>query len=217
MVRLPKQEDLVQMIIEEGIIDLRLLQALREVPRARFVPPDFEGQAYLDEPLPIPHGQVTTQPSLIAKMVEALGLKGSEKVLEIGTGYGFQTALLARLAAFVWSIELWDDIAETARTHLSRQGIANAEVVVGDGSEGLAQQAPFDAIIVSAAFPETPKPLIEQLAPSGRLIQPIGSGGDEAVILFEKREKGLIPRRTVTRAHFVRLYGKHGFPQGPEV
>lgn len=211
------QEDLVQVILAEGISDRRLIQALREVPRGNFAPPQEIGRAYLDEPLPIPHGQVTTQPSLVARMVEALGLKGSEKVLEIGTGYGFQTALLARLSAFVWSIELWADIAETARIHLSRQGIANAKVIVGDGSEGLPQQAPFDAIIVSAAFPEIPRPLIEQLAPGGRLIQPIGSGGDEAVILFERGKEGLVPRQTVTRARFVRLYGRHGFPQRPEV
>jgi len=212
VVKPPTQEDLVQAIIAEGVTDSRLLQALREVPRADFAPQALAERAYRDEPLPISHGQVTTQPSLVARMVEALQLKGREKVLEIGTGYGFQTALLARLSAFVWSMELWEDIAEVARTNLSRGGVTNVTVIVGDGSEGLPRQAPFDAILVSAAFPEVPSPLKEQLAPGGRLVQPIGFGGDEAVVLFEKGTEGLVPRKTVTWARFVRLYGRHGFP-----
>ncbi len=209
---LPTQEDLVQAIIAEGIRDERLIQAFREVPRAAFVPPEFVEQAYFDRPLPIPHRQVTTQPSLVARMVEALGLTGSERVLEVGTGYGFQTALLARLARFVWSIERWPDIAEAARANLARQGITNVEVVVGDGSLGLPEHAPYDAIIVSAAFPRVPPPLEAQLAPGGRLVQPIGFGGNEEVVLFEKGPRGLVRRRTVTLAHFVKLYGTHGFP-----
>lgn len=207
----PTQENLVRTIIAEGVTDLRLLQAFRDVPRTNFVPPERTEAAYEDAPLPIPHEQVTTQPSLVAKMVEALELNGSEKALEIGTGYGFQTALLAKLAAFVWSVERWADLAETARANLARQGIQNVEVRIGDGSEGLPEQAPFDAILVSAAFPEVPKPLQEQLAPGGRLVQPVGPGGEEEVLLFVKSEKGLVSRRLVTLARFVRLYGKHGF------
>lgn len=207
----PTQDDLVRAIIAEGVSDRRLLDALREVPRTGFVPPGFEEAAYIDGPLPIPHEQVTTQPSLTAKMIEALRLRGSEKVLEIGSGYGFQTALLAKLAAFVWSVEWWADLAETARANLARRGIENVRVIVGDGSEGLAERAPFDAILVSAAFPETPKPLQEQLAEGGRLVQPIGPGGEEEVFLFEKTEKGFAPRRIITWARFVRLYGQHGF------
>jgi protein-L-isoaspartate(D-aspartate) O-methyltransferase len=209
---LPTQEDLVQAIIAEGIRDERLIQAFREVPRAAFVPPELVAQAYLDRPLPIPHGQVTTQPSLVARMVEALGLTGSEHVLEVGTGYGFQTALLARLARFVWSIERWPDIAEAARANLARQGITNVEVVVGDGTLGLPEHAPYDAIIVSAAFPRVPPPLEAQLAPGGRLVQPIGFGGNEEVVLFEKSPQGLVRCCTVTLAHFVKLYGQYGFP-----
>jgi protein-L-isoaspartate(D-aspartate) O-methyltransferase len=211
-VRVPNQEDLVQAIVAAGVRDERLIQAFREVPRAAFVPAELADQAYLDRPLPIPHGQVTTQPSLVAKMIEALRLTGSEKVLEVGTGYGFQTALLARLTRFVWSVERWPDIAATARANLERQGIANVEVVVGDGSQGLPEHAPFDAILVAAALPQVPPPLAEQLAEGGRLVQPIGHGGDEEVVLFEKGPKGLRQRGTVTLAHFVRLYGKHGFP-----
>ena len=193
--------------------DTRVLEALREVPRAGFVPPDLTERAYLDRPLPIPHEQVTTQPSLSAKMIEALDLSGSERVLEVGTGYGFQTALLAHLSNFVWSIERFPDVAETAKNNLARHGVENVEVVAGDGTEGLPEHAPYDAILVSAAFPSVPPPLAEQLVAGGRLVQPLGSGGQEAVILFEKGPGGLVRSRTVTGAHFVRLYGAHAFPE----
>jgi protein-L-isoaspartate(D-aspartate) O-methyltransferase len=207
------REDLTREIAAAGVRDPRLLEAVRETPRANFVPPELVEHAYLDRPLPIPHGQVTTQPSLSAKMIEALGLTGSERVLEVGSGYGFQTALLARLSTFVWSIERWPDVAETARKNLARHGVENVEVVAGDGTGGLPEHAPYDAILVSAAFPSVPPPLAEQLAAGGRLVQPIGSGGQEEVVLFEKRPEGLARRRTVTGAHFVRLYGAHAFPE----
>jgi protein-L-isoaspartate(D-aspartate) O-methyltransferase len=205
-------EDLVRAVVATGTRDPRLLAALRAVPRADFVPPDLADQAYLDRPLPIPHCQVTTQPSLVAKMIEALGLTGSERVLEVGTGYGFQTALLAQLSNFVHSIERFPDVAETARDNLTRQGVANVEVVVGDGTKGLPEHATYDAILVSAAFPRVPPPLAEQLALGGRLVQPVGPGGEEEVILFEKGPQGLVPRQNITGAHFVRLYGAHAFP-----
>jgi protein-L-isoaspartate(D-aspartate) O-methyltransferase len=144
-------------------------------------------------------------------MVDALGLTGSERVLEVGTGYGWQTALLARLAREVWSIERWPDLAETARDNLSRHGAENATVLVGDGTEGLAEQAAFDAILVSAAFPAVPEPLTEQLAVGGRLVQPIGPGGADDVVLFERRPDGLVKRRTITGARFVRLVGRRAF------
>jgi protein-L-isoaspartate(D-aspartate) O-methyltransferase len=205
-------DHLVREIVSAGVRDARLIDALRAVPRAGFVPPELVEGAYLDRPLPIPHDQVTTQPSLTAKMIEALELTGSERVLEVGTGYGYQTALLAHLSRSVWSVERWSDVAETARENLALHGVRNVEVVAGDGTEGLPEHAPYHAILVSAAFPSVPPPLVEQLAVGGRLVQPIGSGGQEAVILFEKEEEGLAPRRTVTGAHFVRLYGAHAFP-----
>jgi len=208
-----EQVALVREIVGAGIRDPRLLDAFRKVPRAGFVPPGLVELAYLDRPLPIPHEQVTTQPSLSAKMIESLELTGSERVLEVGTGYGFQTALLSHLSGFVWSVERWPDVAETARDNLARNGAGNVEVVGGDGTRGLSEHAPFDAVLVSAAFPSVPPPLAKQLAPGGRLVQPVGSGGQEEVVLFEKRPEGLVRRRTVTRAHFVRLYGAHAFPE----
>jgi protein-L-isoaspartate(D-aspartate) O-methyltransferase len=204
-------KSLVEAARAAGVTSARVLTAIEEVPREEFVPPESAADAYLDEPIRIPHGQVTTQPSLVARMVEALELEGRERVLEVGTGYGWQTALLARLAAFVWSVERHDDLAERSRAHLAAQELPNVEVVTGDGSRGLPHHAPFDAIIVSAAFPDVPEPLAEQLAPGGRLVQPIGRGGNEQVVLFEKGLEGLERRETVILAHFVRLYGAHGY------
>jgi protein-L-isoaspartate(D-aspartate) O-methyltransferase len=206
------QSDLLAALVAEGIRAPTVLDAIRAVPRVEFVPPEALDSAYHDIPLRIPHDQVTTQPSLVAKMVEALALSGTERVLEIGAGYGWQTALLARLASRVWSIERWPDLADAARENLSRHGAENVTVVVGDGSEGLAEQAPFDAILVSAAFPQVPEPLVEQLASGGRLVQPLGPGGSEDVVLFERRPEGLLALRTITGAHFVRLVGRRGFP-----
>jgi protein-L-isoaspartate(D-aspartate) O-methyltransferase len=207
----PTHGDLVRVVAETGVRDERVLDALREVPRADYVPGELVDRAYFDEPLRIPRGQVTTQPSLIARMVEAMGLEGDERVLEVGAGYGFQTALLATLAREVWSVERWPELAEVARANLGRGGIRNAEVVVGDGSEGLAAHAPYDGIVVAAAFPEVPAPLAEQLTEGGLLVHPVGSGGREEVVLFQRTRRGLRRRRTITGAHFVRLYGRYGF------
>jgi protein-L-isoaspartate(D-aspartate) O-methyltransferase len=204
--------DLVAALRRERVDDVRVLDAVSAVPRRAFVPAEAAESAYIDMPVRIPHGQVTTQPSLVAKMIGALALTGEELVLEVGTGYGWQTALLARLARAVHSIERWPDLAETARANLLRHGVENATVVVGDGSEGLAEHAPYDAILVSAAFTEVPAPLAEQLVEGGRLVQPIGLGGNDNVMLFDRRPQGLIARRTITGAHFVRLVGSRGFP-----
>lgn len=194
-----------------GVRDERLLEAMAALRRATFVPSDLAGDAYRDAPVRISHRQVTTQPSLVARMVEALELRGDEAVLEVGTGYGYETALLAGLAREVWSIELWPDMTDTASAALASERIANVHLVVGDGTRGLPEQAPFDAIVVNAAFPEVPEPLGEQLAEGGRLVQPIGPGGAEDVILFRKETGGLRAERRLTGAHFVPLYGKHGY------
>ena len=204
---------LVSAARKAGVSDERVLDAVSAVPRAGFVPHELAALADDDRPLPIPHGQVTTQPSLVARMVEALALTGSERVLEVGTGYGWQTALLARLAADVRSVERWDDLAAAARTHLARPSTTGVEVFVGDGSEGLPAHAPYDGILVAAAFPEVPSPLVAQLAESGLLVQPVGYGGNEDVVLFRKRDGALFRVRRVIGAHFVPLVGRHGFAQ----
>lgn len=204
-------EHLTATIRAAGIRDRRVLEAFRAIPRKRFVPAEWAARAYEDVPLPIPHGQVTTQPSLIARMVEALALRGEERLLEVGTGYGFQTALLATLAGEVWSIERFSDVAQTARENLNRYGIENAKVVTGDGSRGLPEHSPYDAIIVAAAFPEVPRPLAEQVAPGGRLVHPVGPGGQDEVTLFVEDGGHLVPSEILTGAYFVRLVGEHGF------
>jgi protein-L-isoaspartate(D-aspartate) O-methyltransferase len=203
--------DLVLAAQAVGVRDERVLDAVRDVARAEYVPEQHAGRAYTDWPIPLPHGQVTTQPSLSALMVEALALTGTERVLEIGTGHGYQTALLARLAARVVSVEIWADFVEQARRNLLRHGVRNAVIMVGDGTLGAPEHAPFDAVLVSAAFPVVPPPLIEQLSFGGRLVQPIGPGGDEDVVLYERLQDGLARRRVLIQAHFVRLYGEYGF------
>lgn len=194
-----------------GVEDPRVLAVLGKLPRAAFVPPEHAAAAYRDEPVPIPHRQVTTQPSLSARMVQALRLTGTERVLEIGTGYGYQTALLAHLAAHVTSVERWADLVETAGRTLAAEGVANVRLVVGDGSEGVPDGAPYDAVLVSAAFPEVPPPLVAQLRQGGRLVQPMGPGGGDVVIAFERSGEGAWEREWLVPARFVRLHGRHGY------
>ena len=204
-------ENLVTAALRAGVGDPRLLQVMRQVPRVAFVPLDQVGLAYVDVPVPIPHSQVTTQPSLSARMIQALWLAGGEHILEVGTGYGYQTALLARLASLVTSIEGWADLADQARRNLAAQGIDNVHVVDGDGTEGVPAAAPYDAILVSAAFPQVPAALVGQLRVGGRLVQPIGPGGAERVTVFERSAGSLLSREVVCHARFVRLYGRHGY------
>lgn len=195
-----------------GVTDPRVLGAIRSTPRAAFVPAAHVWRAYDDAPIPIPHHQVTTQPSLSAAMIAALGLTGVEEVLEVGAGYGYQTALLARLAAQVVSVEIWPDLAVQVQRNLAAQGIGNVIILTGDGTEGAPDHAPFDAIVVSAAHPRVPAPLAAQLRTGGRLVQPIGPGGGEHVLLYEKDQDGLRRVRVLTAASFVRLHGRYGFP-----
>lgn len=204
------QADLVLDLVDRGIRDQRLLQAFRQVRREDFVPARFVNEAYQDEPISIGHDQVTSQPSLIAVMVQALRLTGSEKVLEVGTGFGFQTALLSKLCREVFSVEILPDLATAAESNLRKAGIQNAKVVIGDGSWGLPEQAPYDAIIVAAAAPKVPQPLVDQLKDGGRLVQPIGPGGDETVTSFQKLHGSLVGEEEITGAYFVPLFGTFG-------
>jgi protein-L-isoaspartate(D-aspartate) O-methyltransferase len=204
--------DLARAARRAGVADDRVLAALAAIPRAAFVPARYAAHAYADGPLPIGHGQVTTQPSLSATMIAGLGLGGGEQVLEIGSGYGYQTALLSRLAGHVVSIETWPSIAAQARRRLRAEGIGNALVVTGDGTKGYPSRAPYDAVLVSAAFPQVPPPLAVQLRAGGRLVQPVGPGGYEQVVLFERWPEGLKQVRVLAFASFVRLHGEFGFP-----
>jgi protein-L-isoaspartate(D-aspartate) O-methyltransferase len=198
------------MLRAEGIRDRRVLAAFGAVPRAEFVPPAAAGQAYVDVPIRIPHGQVTTQPSLIAAMVAALELSGSERVLEVGTGLGFQTAILAMLARQVVSIERFPALAAQARANLAAAGLSQVTVVVGDGTLGVPEHAPYQAIVVAAASPRIPPPLVEQLAPGGRLVHPVGPGGHEQVTAFHQEADRLVADARLTPARFVPLVGLHG-------
>ena len=196
---------LVDAVRRAGVSDSRVIEAFRVVPRERFVPVECRELANTDEPVPIGHGQVTTQPSLVAQMVEALDLTGDENVLEVGTGLGYQAAILGRLARTVYSIERLHDLAARARDNLKAAGFDNVFVLVGDGALGLSSHAPYDAIVVSAASPSIPPPLVDQLADGGRLVQPMGRGGDEIVRKFRKRGGTLTRSGDVVRARFVPL------------
>ena len=170
-----------------GITDQCVLDAMARVPRHEFAPERYRDQAYEDHPLPIAEGQTISQPYIVAIMLQALALKSSDKVLEIGTGSGYVTALLSELTGEVISIERHTALANAARELLSRLGYSNAKVVVGDGTRGFAECAPYDAILVSAAASELPHELVEQLAEGGRLMIPVGCDDSQQLHLIEKR------------------------------
>ena len=196
-----------------GIRDPRVLAAMERVPRHEFVPPELQREAYEDRPLPIGHGQTVSQPYIVAAMLEALELQPSDRVLEVGTGSGYQTALLAELAGKVYSIERHAPLAEQAREALARLGYTGVEVMVGDGTEGWPGAAPFDAILVSAAAPKLPPPLLQQLAEGGRMIVPVGFPAGQDLELVRKHQgQPLITRLDACR--FVPLIGREGFPSG---
>lgn len=199
------QEGLARLIDGEGLVNARIVEAFRRIDRADFVPQDLKGEAYLDRPVSIPQHQTTSQPSLIARMIDAASIRPDDRVLEIGTGYGFQTAVIASLATEVVSVERFGSLAEAARNNLVRAGLPNAEVVVGDGWSGAPGRGPFAAIIVSAVAEEIPASLVGQLEDGGRLVIPLKAGGSDDVILFEKRADELVQTRLITPARFVPL------------
>ena len=173
---------------QRGVHDERVLEAMSRVPRHQFVPERYRAQAYEDHPIPIGFGQTISQPYIVALMLEALSLQPTDRVLEVGTGSGYQTALLAELAAQVYSIERHAPLAENAASNLRSLGYSKVAVLVGDGSKGLPEQAPFDAIIVSAAAPQLPAALFHQLAEGGRMIVPVGPPEAQELQLIRKRD-----------------------------
>ena len=199
-----------EQLIARGISDPRVLEAMRRVPRHEFVPAHLRDHAYDDGPLPIGGGQTISQPYIVAYMTQALALRPEDVVLEIGTGSGYQTAVLCGLARRVYSLERRPELAEHAREVLARLGYRHVEVHVGDGTQGLPEFAPYDAILVTAAAPAIPAPLREQLAEGGRLVLP--TGGRRQQLLQRVRRHG--DRWTVEdliAVVFVPLYGEHGF------
>jgi protein-L-isoaspartate(D-aspartate) O-methyltransferase len=193
-------------IVARGVHDPLTLGALRRVPRHLFVPPDAVGQAYDDHPVPIGHGQTISQPYVVAFMTEALGLRGGETVLEIGTGCGYQAAVLAKIAAQVHSIEIVAPLAGEAAERLERLGYTNVSVRAGDGYLGWPEKAPFDAIMVTAAAPRIPEPLRQQLREGGRLIVPVGEEWQELVLVTRRGER--FEERRVLPVRFVPMTGK---------
>jgi protein-L-isoaspartate(D-aspartate) O-methyltransferase len=196
-------ESLAALIEREKLEDPRIAEEFWRLDRANFVPDTLRGEAYLDRPVALPFRQTTSQPSLIARMVDAAAVGPADRVLEIGTGYGFQTALLARLAGEVVSVERYRELAAGAQTNLAAAGIANAEVLVGNGWGGVPERAPFDAIVVSAAAMEVPQALVDQLAQGGRLVIPVTVGPSDDVLLFVKEGERLLRKKLVTPARFV--------------
>lgn len=195
---------------QRGIRDERILHAMAKVPRHQFVPSSFESHAYDDQPVPIGQGQTVSQPYIVAAMLESLSLNSSDKVLEIGTGSGYQTALLAELVAQVFSIERHSSLAQTATDVLDRLAYGNVHLRVGDGSLGWVEEAPFDAIIVSAAVPQAPRSLIAQLKEGARLIAPVGTPDVQELQLIRKVAGELLVR-PLDGCRFVPLLGKEGF------
>jgi protein-L-isoaspartate(D-aspartate) O-methyltransferase len=203
---------LVEVLRRKGVRDLSVLRAVQMVPRHLFVPESVRHRAYDDTALPIGSGQTISQPYVQARYLELIGLTGREKVLEIGTGSGYQTALLALLASMVFSVERVTHLAQGARTALANAGIRNVTVLVGDGTLGWRSFAPYDAILVSAASPEIPAPLVEQLAPGGRMVIPLGDRASQTLTLVERNDAG-VRARTIADVRFVPLVGQFGFSE----
>lgn len=199
-------------LVSRGISDQRVLDAMRKVPRHLFVDEALQDQAYSDHPLPIADKQTISQPYIVALMTEKLELKGHEKVLEIGTGSGYQAAILAELAERVFSIERLPGLAYRANQTLRRLGYSNVIVRVADGTLGWPDEAPFDGIIVTAGAPKVPQPLVDQLAMGGRLVVPVGDRLSQSLILVERVPEG-IRKTDLGGVRFVDLVGKWGWEE----
>ncbi|MCR4338399.1 MAG: protein-L-isoaspartate(D-aspartate) O-methyltransferase [Gemmatimonadaceae bacterium] len=203
---------LVEQLQDQGIRDLAVLKAIDETPRHLFVPQAVRHRAYEDSALPIGNGQTISQPSIHARYLELLHLTGAEKVLEIGTGSGYQTVLLSHLAAQVFSIERVAPLLESARAIIQQVEARNISLLLGDGTLGWRQYAPYDAILVSAAAPEVPQAYVEQLAEGGRLLIPLGDREEQILYLIVKRGDRL-ERTEIAPVRFVPLVGKHSWDE----
>ena len=193
-----------------GIHDERVLEAMLRIPRHEFVSEDYKSQAYADHPIPIGENQTISQPFIVAVSLQALGLQGGKSVLEVGTGSGYQTALLAVLARAVYSVERHSALTQSAETTLGRLGLSNVKLVVGDGSYGLREFAPYDAILVSAAAPAIPRSLFDQLADDGRMVIPVGPQHSQELQLVRKRA-GQPVINVIEGCRFVPLIGAEGY------
>jgi protein-L-isoaspartate(D-aspartate) O-methyltransferase len=210
------QEDRLRMVRSQikgrGVRDQRVLQAMRDVPRHLFVPSERRHLAYTDGPLPIGGGQTISQPYIVALMTELLDLSGSERVLEVGTGSGYQAAVLSKLAAQVYSLDRIAELAEQARIRLEDMGCTNVEVQVGDGSQGLPEHAPYDGILVTAAAPQVPEALKQQLADGGSLVLPVGSRAGQILERWT-REGDSFRAEKIAPVAFVPLIGEQGWSE----
>lgn len=207
-----RQRMVEEQLIDRNIRDERVLEAMRSVPRHAFVPLEYRHMAYSDGPLPIGSGQTISQPYIVALMTQLLRLKGDENVLEVGTGSGYQAAVLAKLAKQVYTIERYTELADQAAAVLQKLGLNNVRVHIGDGSLGLPEHAPFQAILVTAAAPKVPQSLLEQLDEGGRLVVPVGGRMNQFLELWERRGAKFAQDVLVPVA-FVPLRGRHGWKE----
>jgi protein-L-isoaspartate(D-aspartate) O-methyltransferase len=201
-------------ILSRGIKNERVIKAFEKVERHLFVPDEQLKYAYQDRPLPIGLGQTISQPYIVALMTELLNLKGTEKVLEIGTGSGYQAAILGEVVKEVHSVERHEDLAERASSLITSLGYTNIHVHVGDGSNGWPDKAPYDAVLVTAAAPSVPEPLKEQLAENGRLVIPVGKPGVQSLEVWQKKD-GEFEQEWIAQVAFVPLLGEHGWDSDP--
>ncbi len=209
-----KRRRLLETLQANGISDLAVLRAFDETPRHLFVPTGVRHNAYEDTALPIGNGQTISQPSVHARSLELLRLTGHERVLEIGTGSGYQTVLLAHLAAQVFSVERVPALLDRAKEIIRECGVNNVSLLLGDGTLGWREYAPYDAIVVGAAAPEIPRPLLEQLKEGGRLLLPLGGRDEQMLVLVIRRGDGF-EQRDITPVRFVPLLGAHGWDSSP--
>ena len=197
-----------------AVLSQSVREALAKVPRHEFVPADQRRHAYENRPLSIGHGQTISQPFIVALMTEIMDIKPTDRVLEIGTGSGYQAAVLAQLASAVYTVEIVEPLGRQAAATLSRLGYRNVTTRIGDGFQGWAEHAPYDSIMVTAAPQDVPQPLIEQLKPGGKLVVPVGGqSSGQSLIIVEKRPDGTVTRRTVLAVRFVPLVDHAGRPQ----